>query len=123
MNLFIFLFIGLCAGIASGLFGIGGGIIIVPALVLAAGFSQHAATATSLIALLLPVGALGVWKYYEAGKIAPENIYAGLIMAFGIFCGAYFGARISIALDEQLLRRFFAIFLLLVAAKLWFTAK
>lgn len=119
----IFVAIGVFAGICSGLFGIGGGVVIVPILAILLAYPQHVATGTSLVALLLPVGILGVWKYYEAGKILPENIYAGLWIALGIFAGALLGAKIAVDLDEQLLRRMFAVFLLAVAVKLWFMAK
>ncbi len=121
MENLIFITIGLAAGICSGLFGIGGGIIIVPLLAMMAKMNQHAATGTSLVALLLPVGILGVWNYYQAGKITADNIHIGLWIALGLLIGAFFGAKISIELDEQLLRRMFAVFLVLVAAKLWYS--
>src|SRR5688572_2090931 len=71
--------IGIGAGILAGFFGVGGGIIIIPALIFGLGYTQHMASGTSLVALLLPVGLLGVLEYYRAGKIGPENIKAGLI--------------------------------------------
>ena len=120
MQTVFMLIIGLAAGMLSGLFGVGGGIIIVPALVLLFGMSQHSANATSLVALLLPVGLLGIMEYYRSGKITTENIWQGLVIAAGLFAGAFFGARIATSLSGDLLRKAFAIFTGIVALRLWF---
>jgi len=112
---------GIVAGILSGLFGIGGGIILVPCLVLFFGYSQQAASGTSLVALLLPVGFFGVYEYYKAGKISGEHIKLGLIIAIGMFLGAYVGARMAVGLSPTVLRRSFAVFLALVSLKIWFS--
>lgn len=120
MSFLPFLLIGAAAGIASGLFGIGGGIIIVPALVLLFGFTQQAASGTSLVAFLLPVGILGVWQYYRSGLIGAEHLRFGLLIAAGIFVGTFFGARLAGMLSPEVGRKVFAVFLLLVSAKLWF---
>ncbi len=114
------LLVGLAAGLLSGMFGVGGGIIIVPAMVLLFGMTQQSAIATSLIALLLPVGLLGVMEYYRSGKISGENIWIGLIVAAGLFAGAYFGAKIATQLSSDTLRKFFAVFMGIVALHLWF---
>jgi uncharacterized protein len=114
--------IGITAGVCSGLFGIGGGVIIVPLLVFLLGFAQKSATGTSLIALLLPVGILGVREYYRAGAINSANIKIGLMISVGMFFGALIGAKISLSLDAKTLSRAFAIFLVLVAARLWMKA-
>ena len=118
MNL-VFLAIGLGAGLLSGLFGIGGGIVIVPALILLAKMNQQAATGTSLGALLLPVGFLGAWQYYKHGDV---NMTASLLIALGLFLGAYFGAKAGLSLNPLLVKRMFAIFLVLVATRIWLTA-
>ncbi|PWW82599.1 MULTISPECIES: sulfite exporter TauE/SafE family protein [Prosthecochloris] len=110
---------GLAAGILSGMFGIGGGLIIVPALVLIMGFTQHTANATSLIALLLPVGLLGVLEYYRAGKITTEHILFGLLIAIGLFAGAFLGAKIATSLSNEVLRKIFAVFVGIVAVRMW----
>jgi uncharacterized protein len=115
---FIFIAIGLAAGILAGLFGIGGGIIIVPALVLIARLAPITATGTSLAALLLPVGALGAWEYYRRGNI---NIAAALWIAVGLFFGAWLGARVAQQLSPIQLRRIFAVFLALVSIRMWIT--
>ncbi|ASQ89922.1 permease [Prosthecochloris sp. GSB1] len=112
-------FTGIAAGILSGMFGIGGGILIVPALVIIAGMTQQAATATSLIALLLPVGILGVMEYYRMGRISAENIWFGLLIALGLFAGAFFGAKIAIGLTNEVLRKAFAVFIGIVAVRMW----
>ena len=117
--LFVYLAIGLGAGLLSGLFGIGGGIVIVPALLFFAKLDQQTATGTSLGALLLPVGALGAWQYYKAGHI---NLQASLLVALGLFVGAYFGARAGLTLSPTTVKRSFAVFLLLVAGRIWLTA-
>jgi uncharacterized membrane protein YfcA len=115
---FIFLGIGLLAGVLSGVFGIGGGVVIVPALILLAGFVPIVATGTSLAALLLPVGALGAYEYYKKGHL---NLPAALWIALGLFIGVWFGARLAQNLTPAQLKRSFAIFLVLVAGKMWFS--
>jgi hypothetical protein len=117
---FVYLFvIGIAAGILSGMFGVGGGVIIVPSLVLLFGMGQHNATATSLMALLLPVGILGVLEYYRLGKLSTEHLWFGLTIALGLFAGAFFGAKISLGMSGDMLRRAFAVFLVIVAIRLW----
>ena len=115
----IYLAIGLAAGLLSGLFGIGGGILIVPALVLVAKMQPSTANGTSLGALLLPVGALGAWEYYKNGHV---DVRASLLIALGILGGAYFGAKFAQGLDPATAKRAFAVFLLAVSVRLWLTA-
>jgi uncharacterized membrane protein YfcA len=112
----LFIVVGLVAGILSGLFGIGGGVVIVPALILFAGMVPIAATGTSLGALLLPVGALGAWEYYRRGDL---NIAASLWIAVGLIGGVYLGARLAHFISPLALRRSFAVFLALVSVKMW----
>jgi uncharacterized protein len=107
---------GLIAGVLSGLFGIGGGIVIVPALILALGFTQHKAQGTSLAALLLPVGALGAYKYYQDKNV---DINAALAISVGLFTGALAGANIASGLDPITMRKIFALFLVAMAIYLW----
>lgn len=116
MQTVICLLLGLVAGVAGGLFGIGGGIIIVPTLVYALGYSQHRAQGTSLVALLAPVGLLGVWNYYRAGN---ADIRAGILIAAGFVLGVYGGSKLALDLNELVMRRAFAVFLLLVAVQLF----
>ena len=114
---FVFILIGIGAGVLSGLFGIGGGVVIVPALILVARLTPIAATGTSLGALLLPVGALGAWEYYRRGNL---NVSASLWIAIGLFFGAWMGARFAQQLSPLQLRRMFAVFLFAVSVKMWF---
>lgn len=115
----LFLLIGLAAGVMSGLFGIGGGIVIGPALILLAGFIPVMATGTSLAALILPVGLLGAFEYYKKGHI---NIVASLWIALGLFIGAWFGAKLAQNLSGPTLQRSFAVFLVIVAIRVWWKA-
>jgi uncharacterized protein len=107
--------IGLVAGVVSGLFGIGGAIVIVPSLVLLVKLPQHTASGTSLAALLLPVGLLGAIEYYRRGQV---NVAFAGILAAGLFFGALLGAQVAGGLSDTMLRRAFGVFLLLVAGKL-----
>jgi uncharacterized membrane protein YfcA len=116
-----FLATGLLAGVASGLFGIGGGLVIIPMLVFVFGMDQHAANGTSLVALLLPVGAFAVWNYWQAGKIGQDHLQAGLWVALGIAIGAHIGSQIAVGLDPVMLRRIFAVCMVLAAGKMAFT--
>ncbi|HEX6575438.1 MAG TPA: sulfite exporter TauE/SafE family protein [Gemmatimonadaceae bacterium] len=119
LNLFlIFIGVGLLAGVLSGLFGIGGGVVIVPSLIILAGFVPIKATGTSLGALLLPVGALGAIEYYRKGNL---DIRASLLIALGLFLGAWVGAKIAMHLTPVQLKRAFAIFLVVIAARMWTT--
>jgi uncharacterized protein len=115
-----FLLIGLVAGVLSGLFGIGGGVVIVPALVFVAQMAHKTATGTSLAALLLPVGALGAWQYYKAGAL---DLQAALLLAPGLALGALFGATLALQIPGRDLQRAFAVFLVLIAGRMWVAAK
>ncbi|MEO7995808.1 MAG: sulfite exporter TauE/SafE family protein [Gemmatimonadaceae bacterium] len=114
----IFIAVGLVAGVLSGMFGIGGGIIIVPSLMYVARMQPQQAVGTSLGALLLPVGILGAMAYHKAGHV---DVRASLLLAAGLAIGAYFGAQISLHMDSTMLRKAFAVFLVLVAGKMWFS--
>jgi uncharacterized membrane protein YfcA len=115
----IYLAIGLAAGLLSGLFGIGGGILIVPALLLVGRMQPATATGTSLGALLLPVGALGAWQYYKNGHV---DVRASLLIALGLLVGAFFGAKFAQGLDPATAKRAFAVFLLVVSVRIWMSA-
>jgi uncharacterized membrane protein YfcA len=109
--------LGVVAGIFSGLLGIGGGTIVVPGLVYLFGMTQHKAQGTILAAFLPPVAFLSFLRYYQTGNV--DLKVAGFIAA-GIFFGSLLGANLSLAIPELLLKRVFAVFLLLVAAQLMF---
>lgn len=93
--------------------------VIVAALVSLAGFPIHKATGTSLTALLLPVGILGVLEYWRAGHV---DFRAGAILAAGLFLGAWFGARWAQHLSGVTLQRAFAVFLVVIAIRMWVKA-
>jgi hypothetical protein len=108
------LMIGLVAGVAAGLFGIGGGVIIVPALTLLLGFAIKQAFGTSLAALLMPVSLFAVLAYYRAGKL---RLQSAVWIALGILLGAWIGATITLGLDAGLLERVYGLFLLYMAVR------
>jgi uncharacterized membrane protein YfcA len=114
-----FVAIGVVAGVLAGLFGIGGGIVIVPALVLTAGMTIQTATGTSLGALLLPVGLFGALVFYRSGHL---DVRAALLLALGLSAGAYLGAILNQSLRPAVLSRLFAILLVAVAIRLWVKA-
>ncbi|MGH7699412.1 MAG: sulfite exporter TauE/SafE family protein [Gemmatimonadales bacterium] len=108
--------LGLVAGVVSGLFGVGGAIVIVPGLVLIAHLDQHTAHGTSLAALVLPAGILvGALEYYRRGQV---NIPYAAVIAGGLLVGALIGAKLAVGLPEVVLRRAFGAFLLLVSVRL-----
>ena len=107
--------IGLAAGMLSGLIGVGGGIIVVPALVYFLGFSQYQAQGTSLGLLLLPVGILAVMNYYNKGQI---DIKVVGIMAFAFILGGWLGSKLALSISETLVKRIFAIILFYTAFKM-----
>lgn len=117
MTIILLISIGLGAGVLSGLFGIGGGIVIVPALILLAKMQPQMATGTSLGVLVLPVVSLGAWTYYRAGNMDPK---ASAMIAIGLLCGSWIGANFAQGLAPDVLRRAFAVFLVIVAARIWF---
>jgi uncharacterized membrane protein YfcA len=103
------------AGVLAGMFGIGGGLVIVPALIFLLKLRELEAIGTSLAALIPPVGLLGAIEYYRNGYINLK--YAGLI-AVGLFVGAWFGARIMMPLPPHVIRRIYGGFLALMAARM-----
>lgn len=114
MNIAIVLVLGLLAGVLSGLFGIGGGLIIVPALSLLVGLEFHEAAGTSLAALLLPVGGLGAYAYWRQGNV---NLAYALLLALGLFVGAFLGAALSRHIQTQVIERAFGALLVAVGAR------
>jgi len=114
-NAFLYILLGVGAGILSGLIGLGGGIIIVPALVFLFHFSQHQAQGTTLAMLLPPIGILAAWAYYRQGYV--DLRVAGLL-AVGFFVGGFFGAKLATAVSSQTLGKIFGFTLLLVALKM-----
>jgi uncharacterized membrane protein YfcA len=113
----ILLLVGFVAGMLSGMVGIGGGIVIVPVLVYFLGFSQHLAQGTVLAMFLLPIGFLGVYNYHQAGHV---NVKTALIIATTFVLGSYFGSKIAISINQEMLKKVFGVILLLMSLKMIF---
>lgn len=114
----LLLLLGLVAGILSGLIGIGGGVIIVPALIFLFGLSQHQAQGTTLALLVPPIGILAAWTYYQQGYV---NLEIAAFVCLGFFLGGLVGAKIATNLSSVVLEKVFGIALLLIALKMIFT--
>jgi uncharacterized protein len=112
------LLVGVVVGMVSGVVGIGGGILFVPALVWLLGMDQHKAQGTSLGALLAPVGILAFYEYYRKGN---ADIRVAALLAAGFLVGGYFGAVGAQHIPEVWLRRIFAITLVTVGGRMWFS--
>jgi uncharacterized membrane protein YfcA len=112
------LLIGLAVGVVSGVVGIGGGILFVPALVWLTGMSQHKAQGTSLGALLAPVGLFAFMEYYRKGN---ADLRVALLLAAGFLVGGYFGAAGAQHISDLWLRRIFALTLIAVGGRMWFS--
>jgi len=113
--LLILLVIGVITGIMAGMLGIGGAIIMIPALVFLMGLSQTTAQGTSLAVMLPPIGIFAAYNYWKAGEV---NIKFALILAVTFIVGSYFGSKWALNLPQALLKKIFGILLLLVAAKM-----
>lgn len=120
MQILILILIGMVGGGLSGLLGVGGATILIPALLILFNTTQHMAQGTSIAALLLPVGALAAVKYWQAGNINPKF---ALFMALGFLIGGYIGASFAQPLPEDFLRKLFAIYLIVIAVQLLFFSK
>ncbi len=117
MNVFFYLLLGLVTGVFSGLIGIGGAIIIIPALVLLFGLSQHAAQGTTLALMVPPIGLLAAWTYYKQGFV--DFKIAGLI-CLGFFFGGLVGAKFATDIPEDILRKIFGVILLAASLRMIF---
>jgi uncharacterized protein len=104
--------IGICTGVLSGLLGIGGAVIMIPALIIFLKFNQHMAQGTALAAMILPIGLLAAYEYYKSGHV---DIRIALLIAAGFIIGAYVGAKFAVQIDVNILRRIFGAALLVVS--------
>ena len=116
-NFTLIALIGLTAGLLGGMLGIGGAIIIIPAMVMFLGYSQQMAQGTALMMMVLPVGALAAFQYYQKGFV---DLKVSFIMAAFFFVGGYFGARFATHIPQTLLKKTFSVLLLGIALKMWF---
>jgi len=114
-QLIILIIIGIASGLLSGLFGIGGAIIVIPALIFIVGLSQHEAQGTSLAFMVPPVGILATWNYWKAGQV---NWKMALVLSLTFVVGAYLGSQFSLNIPDRTLRRLFAALMILMAIKL-----
>ena len=119
-DLVVIALIGTAAGMLSGLLGLGGAIVIIPALVLFLGYSQQMAQGTALMMMVLPVGALAAFQYYQKGYV---DIKSALVMAVFFFVGGYFGAKFATQIPQDILKKVFALLLVVIAVKMWFFDK
>jgi uncharacterized protein len=115
-TLLLLVLIGLVTGALGGMLGIGGGLILIPALVYLLGFSQHEAIGTSLAVMLPPIGLFAAYNYYKAGHV---NLLYALILAVAFMVGSYFTSKIAITIPENSIRKIFSVFLLLIALKMF----
>ena len=120
MHWLIIIALGFAVGILVGMMGIGGGIILVPALVYLVAMDQHMAQGTSLFVLLPPVGLGALMAYWKKGQV---DLRAGILCAVGFFLGGYFGGLIAMGLPSRRLTSLFGLFLILSAVLLWRQSK
>lgn len=113
----LMLLVGLAVGVVSGIVGIGGGILFIPALIWLTGMSQHKAQGTSLGALLAPVGIFAFLEYYRRGN---ADLKVAILLAVGFLVGGYFGAVGAQHIPDLWLRRIFAVTLIAVGGKMLF---
>jgi uncharacterized protein len=117
-TIMILVVIGLTAGVLGGMFGVGGAIIMIPALVFFLGVDQHTAQGTSVALMLPPIGLFAAYNYYKAGQV---NIWYAVIIALAFMAGGYFGSKIALELPENLMKRLFGVLLILIALRMIFS--
>ena len=109
--------LGLTAGVFGGMFGIGGGVILIPAMVYFFGLTQHQAQGTTLAIMVPPIGLLAAWRYYQSGNV---KLGMAVLICAGFFIGGYLGASLVQKVPDLLMKRMFGGFLMLVALKMIF---
>jgi len=114
----LLIIIGIVTGFTAGMLGIGGAIIMIPALVFLLGLSQHTAQGTSLAVMLPPIGILAAFNYYKAGNV---NLKFALILAATFLIGSYFGSKLAINIPQPVLKKIFGLLLLVVAVRMLFS--
>ena len=117
MSVLLFLVLGLSVGIVSGLIGIGGGVLITPALIFLFKFSQQQAQGTTLAMLVPPIGILGAWTYYQQGYV---DVRAAALLCLGFVLGGWVGAKVAIVLPALFLKRVFGMAMLSVGVRMLF---
>jgi hypothetical protein len=115
VNLLLYIVLGLVAGALSGLLGIGGGIIIIPVMVLLFGMSQHQAQGTTLALMVPPIGLLAAWMYWKQGFV---DIKMAMFVCLGFFVGGLLGAKFAVNIPDLILKRIFGAVLFLISIKM-----
>ena len=118
MNIILYILLGLLTGVFSGMFGLGGGTLVIPALVFLFGLSQHAAQGTTLAMMVPQIGLLAAWTYYKAGYV---DVKIAAFICLGFFFGGLLGAKIVVGLSEPVLRKMFGVVLLAIAVRMILT--
>jgi uncharacterized membrane protein YfcA len=116
-NFILLTVIGLIVGFFGGMFGVGGGVILIPALVYLMGMEQHTAQGTSVAIMLPPIGIIAAYTYYKAGHI---NIKYAIIIAITFIIGSYFGSKLAVNLPDQVSKKIFAVIMFLISIKMFF---
>jgi uncharacterized protein len=117
-TIIILIIIGLMAGLFGGMFGVGGAIVMIPAMVYLLGVDQHTAQGTSVAIMLPPIGLFAAYNYYKAGQV---NIWYAVIIALAFMAGGYFGSKLALELPETLMKRIFGVLLILLALRMIFS--
>jgi hypothetical protein len=117
VNLLLYIVLGLVAGALSGLLGIGGGLIIIPVMVLLFGMSQHQAQGTTLALMVPPIGLLAAWMYWKQGFV---DIKMAMFVCLGFFVGGLLGAKFAVNIPDLILKRIFGAVLFLISIKMIF---
>lgn len=117
-TLIVLIGIGIAAGVLGGMIGLGGGIIMIPALIMVLGLSPKEAQGTSVAVMLPPIGILAALNYYKAGYV---NIKYAVVIALAFILGGWFGSKLAIALPDAIVKKVFAGFMILTALKMIFT--
>jgi len=114
----IYILIGAVAGIFSGFFGLGGGVILIPAMVFLLGMSQHQAQGTTLALLVPPIGLWAAWRYYQSGNV---QLSVAMWMCVGFFVGGYVGASCAHCIPSPVLKKLFGVSLFIIGAQMFFS--
>ena len=112
--------IGIAAGLIGGVLGLGGAIIIIPALVMLLGYSQQMAQGTTLLMMVIPVTSLAAWQYYKAGNV---DLKTALILGVAFFISGFIGAKFANQIPQEVLKKVFAVLLIVIAVKMLFFEK
>jgi len=119
-SILLLIAIGLVAGTLGGMVGLGGGIILIPALILIMKLDQQTAQGTSIAIMLPPIGLFAVYNYYKAGYV---NIKYAMIIAAAFMVGGYLGSTIALKISADLMRKIFSVLLVVIAIKMFFSGK